>query len=166
MLRNNYIRLIYVLLFGAIILLFVFRPAPKLTVSEKKVGEIVYANDFWLKVLRVSEQLGNITQIKLALRNVTNKPILFCVTSPDNKADDSQFKKYYFVIERDGKVYSSCCKNYLVEPGIESGRFDRECRIYFDGTLTGSENSFLIISEDVAGENQIARVKLTESFSN
>ncbi len=161
MFKNNYIRLIYALLFGSIILFLVFRPEPKFTVAEKKIGDIVYTDTFWLKVLEARYQLGNITVVDIAIRNIANSPILFCVTNPGNKTDDLQFKKYYFVIERDGRIYSSCCKNFLVEPGDTSGRFDRECRIYFEGIITGSDNFFLRVSKDPEGREVISKIKLT-----
>lgn len=165
MLRNNYIRLVYALLFSGIILFLVFRPDPKYTVVEKKIGEPVSSKDFLLKVLDVKYIFGNMTRINLAVRNLTNQPIRFLVTDHPDKAEDLHYRKYFFVVKKGDKVYSTGYSNHIVEPGDDSGQYDRELEIYFFGEVTSSEDYFLVISNDFAGQNDLARVLLNNSIN-
>ncbi len=160
-LRNNPHLILAGIVIGAIILFLIFRPEPKFTIIEKKIGDIVYSKDFLLKVIAVKDLLGNVTQIDLAVRNITNKPIRFLVTDRADKSDDLHYKKYYFVIERNNKIYSTCCSHHLVEPGDESGRFDYDFEVYFDGHIFSSDSCSLIVSEDPEGREVVSKIKLT-----
>lgn len=161
MFKNNLHVVFAGIVICSIVLFLIFRPEPKFTVFEKKVGEIVYAKDFKLKVLEVNSGMDGLTRIDLVIRNLSDKPIKFLVTDRSDKSNDLGYKKYYFIVELNKRNYLTCCANHLVDPGDESGKSDYEFEIYFSGYITPSDNYFLLVAEDPLGEDVVSKIKLT-----
>ncbi|MEW6701404.1 MAG: hypothetical protein AB1298_01680 [Bacteroidota bacterium] len=165
MFKSKIVLMVYGLLFSGIILFVFFekrneQPNTKPPLTENKVGEIVYSEDFMLKVLEVDSAPDGITRINLAVRNLTNRPVRFLVTARPDKSNDLGYRKYYFVVERNMKFFSTCCQHHLVKPCDDSGNSDYAFDIYFREIVTNSENCFLLVSEDPSGENEITKINL------
>lgn len=168
MFKNRIVLIVYGLLFSGIILFVFFetknqQPNTKQSSTEKKVGEIVYSKDFMLKVLEIHSAPDGITRINLAVRNLTNRPIRFLVTDRPDKLNDLGYKKYYFVIERNGKFFSTCCQHHLVEPGDDNGNSDYAFSIYFSEIVTGSENCSLLIAKDALADQAVSKINLSKT---
>lgn len=161
MFKNKIALIVFMVLISAIVLLIFLEIKSKPPLAEKKVGEIVNSKDFLLKVLEVHSALDGVTRISLAIRNLTDKPIRFLVTDRSDKSTDLGYKKYYFVVERNRKIYSTHCNHHLVEPGDDSGKSDYSFDIYFSGYITPSNNYFLLVAEDPLGEEVVSKIKLT-----
>lgn len=161
MFKNKIALIVFTVLISAIVLVLDFEFQNKFTVTEKKVSEIDHPKDFLLKVLEVHSALDRVTRIDLVIRNLSDKPIKFLVTGRSDKSDDLGYKKYYFIVELNKKIYLTCCTNRLVDPGDESGKYDYEFEIYFSGYITPSDNYFLLVAEDPLGEEVVSKIKLT-----
>lgn len=161
MFKNNLHIVLAGIVIGTIVLFLIFRPEPQFTVIEKKVGDLVYTDNYTLRVSAVKSLLGNVTQIDLAIRNLFREPIRFLVTDRADQSSDLHYKKYYFIIMWNGVVHSTCCQNHLVEPGDDTGRFDTDLGIYFSGHIALSDNCFLLVAEDPLGEDVVSKIKLT-----
>jgi len=135
MLKNKIVLTVYIVLFTTVVLFVYFGARTNHSITEMKVGEIVHSKNFLLKVLEVHSAFDGVTRIGLIIRNLTDKPIRFLVTDRFDKSNDLGYRKYYFVVERNRKIYSTCCTNHLVEPGDESGNSDYRFDIYLAGLL-------------------------------
>jgi hypothetical protein len=161
MFKNKIALVVFTVLISAIVLVLVFEIKTKPPLAEKKVGEIVRSKDFLLGVLKVHSALDRVTRINLVIRNLSDKPIKFLVTDRSDKSDDLGYKKYYFIVEQNKKIYLTCCANHLVDPDDKSGKSDYVFDIYFSGYITPSDNYFLLVAEDPLGEEVVSKIKLT-----
>ena len=151
---------IFFVVIGSVVFYLLLRPEPRFTKYEAKVGDLVTTDYFMLKVTATENSMFNVTEVEFILRNITKKPIYILTTDRMNKLLNTRFKKFFTVIRRAEKTYSTFGKDYIIEPTDSTGNFDKRCRLFVEGEINRMRSAYLIISRDPEGTNVVCKIKL------